>query len=79
MEEKIKLNSEQLMQREIELFKTKLNLEMAELNIKQLQKAIDENIPMKNAQLDLLKMIGQIDVLKHNIVALSEQLSSGEI
>jgi len=81
MEEQItiKLSPEQIMEKEIQLFKTKLNLEMAEMNLKQIQRAIDENIPIKNAMVDLYNMKKQLDVLNHNIIALSEQIAKGEM
>jgi hypothetical protein len=75
----IKLSPEQIMEKEIHLFKTKLNLEMAEMNIKHIQQAIDANIPMKNSMVDLYNMKKQLDILNHNIIALTEQISKGEM
>jgi hypothetical protein len=75
----IKLSPEQIMEKEIQLFKTKINLEMAEMNIKQMQRAIDENIPIKNSMVDLYNMKRQIDTLNHNIIALQEQIEKGEL
>jgi hypothetical protein len=75
----IKLSPEQIMEKEIQLFKTKLNLELAEMNIKHLQQALDANIPTKNSMVDLYNMKKQLDLLNHNIIALTEQITKGEM
>jgi len=75
----IKLSPEQIAEKEINLEKTKMNLEMAELNIKQFTKAIETNLPMKTAKVELNNMQRQVEMLKHNIMALTEQINNGEM
>lgn len=75
----IKLSPEQIREKEIQLFKTKMNLEMAELNINQFVRAINENIPQREAETQLNNMRKQVEQLKHNIGALTEQITKGEM
>lgn len=78
-EKTIKLTPEQILDREIQLFKTKMNLEMGILNVSQFQKAIELHIPEKEARNQLNNMKKQIETLQHNIIALEEQISTGEL
>jgi len=75
----VKLTPEQIVEKEIQLFKTKMNLEMGILNMSQFQKAIDEHLPEKEAKNQINNMKKQIETLKHNIIALEEQISKGEM
>ena len=75
----IKLTDEQIEEKRVQLVKTQMNLEMAELNVVQFERAVAENIPMREAKIQLANLKKQIEMLKHNIVALNEQISKGEM
>lgn len=76
---KIKLSPEQINERKVNLSKTKMNIEMAELNIKHMERAIAENLPILAAQNELANMNKQLATLKHNEIALAEQIEKGEM
>jgi len=75
----IKLTPEQIMEKKVQLFKTIMQKEMVELNIKQYNRALEEGIPaMENAiQLNTFKK--NLDMLNHNQVALEQQIEKGEM
>ena len=75
----IKLSPEQIDERKIQLRKTQFQLEMSELNIKQLELAIAEEFPMQNARVELNTQRKNVELMKHNVIALTQQIDKGEI
>lgn len=75
----IKLTPEMILDRQVQLEQTKINLENLELNIKQMERLIEIDFPKLQAQAQLNTLKKQVDTLKHNIVALTEQLKTGEM
>jgi hypothetical protein len=75
----IKLSPEQIIEKEIQLFKTNMQLEMVELNIKQYERALKEGIPAKENAMQLNNFKKQMEMLKHNVIALEEQIAKKEM
>ena len=75
----IKLSPEQIEERKIKLDQTQMNLEMAELNIVHVKRAIENNLPVREAKNQLVTLEKNVDVFKHNIVALKLQIDRGEM
>jgi hypothetical protein len=78
-EKKIKLTPEQIQEKELQLFNTEKSVEMIEMNIRHYQEMIDKNIPILQTKMLLEKEKKQLEVGKHNIQALKEQIQSGEM
>ena len=75
----IKLSPEQIEERKIKLDQTQMNLEMAELNIVHVKRAIENNLPVREAKNQLVTLEKNVEVFKHNIIALKLQIEKGEM
>jgi hypothetical protein len=78
-ENKIKLTNEQILEKQIQLEKSEMQLEIADINLKHFDRMIKNEFPQRSAQLERNNLKKQIDMLKHNVVALKEQIDSGEM
>ena len=79
MEEKIKLTDEQILEKQIQLERLEMQLELDEVTKKHLEKMLKTNFPMKQMQVSLNNHLKQIEITKHNIKALKMQINSGEM
>lgn len=75
----IKLTPEQIEERQIQLERTQMNIEMSELNIKHMERAIESNMPIREAKLQLSKIKQNLETFRHNVIALTEQITKGEV
>lgn len=78
-EKTIKLTPEQILEREVSIENMKMNLEFSELNVKHFKTMIDMGLPIKQTQILLNQELAKIAQAKHNIIALTEQVESGEL
>jgi hypothetical protein len=75
----IKLSPEQILEKEVTLEKTKMNLELTALEITHLERALKLDLPTKTTQITLNDRKKQLALHEHNITALSEQVTKGEM
>ena len=76
---KIKLTEEQILERQIQLEKSQFNLEHSELSLAHFQKMRDSNFTARSAQVEENNLRKQVETLRHNIGALTQQINEGEI
>ena len=79
MEEKIKLTDEQLLEKQVQLEKNEMQLEVAALNMAHFKKMIENDFPGRSAQVEMNNLKKQIDMVRHNVKALQQQIDAGEI
>ena len=79
MEDKIKLSDEQILEKQTQLERLEMQLELDEVTKKHLEKMLKNNFPMKQAQVGLNNHLKQMEIVKHNIKALKMQITSREI
>ena len=75
----IKLSPEQIEARKLQLEREIMTMELNELSIKHTLRAIELNIPNREAKSSLNNLNQKIETNKHNIVALKEQIEKGEM
>jgi hypothetical protein len=75
----IKLSPEQILERQVQLENVKMQIEMSELNIKHFERMIEINLPILQTKVLLNKERAIIAQAKHNVIALEEQINSGEM
>ena len=79
MENKIKLTDAQILEKQIQLEKSEMQLEIAEINLEHFDRMIKSNFPIRSAQVEMNNLKKQIDMVRHNVRALQEQIDSGEM
>lgn len=75
----IKLSQEQIEQREIQLIRNQMNLEMVELNIVHMERAMEAGLPTREAKLQTDILRKNLEQFRHNAIALREQIDKGEM
>jgi hypothetical protein len=76
---KIKLTNEQLLEKQVQLEKSEMQLEIADLNKKHFERMIKTSYPMRQAEVEFNNLKKQIEIVKHNVKALKMQIDSGEM
>jgi hypothetical protein len=75
----IKLSDEQILAKRVQLENIKMQLEMSEVNVKHFEKMLETQLPMLQTQVLMNDEKKKIEVAKHNIIALQEQIAKGEM
>ena len=75
----IKLSPEQILAKKVQLINIKQSVEASELTIKQFEDMLKDDFLILQTQDMINREKQKIEIAKHNIIALTEQVEKGEM